>query len=277
MNPLPVYAYLACAVFTQEGAQYFPSDEKPHESSFFSNGVDFWNTSGHTTKDKKSKKPDAPPPPVHMESIWAEPTRLPDGRYGIYVPPPAVLAFLESPTKESLQGYLAWRQERAKKLSKAMALLAEHRRSLKQLDKPETTPTDPSPEAPSTLAEGASPPSSSESGNQKNPVVVFYFTHPRCSACISQNEVFREWLKDRKDIDLKIITYGQSPELWEKYGITATPTMVFGTNGRNARLVGFKTAEQLNATISSLKRPELKPNEGKSPQVKPRFEKGEKE
>ena len=61
-------------------------------------------------------------------SIWAEPTRLPDGRYGIYVPPPAVLAFLENPTEETLQGYLSWRRERAAKLSRAMALLESHRK-----------------------------------------------------------------------------------------------------------------------------------------------------
>ena len=46
------------------------------------------------------------------------------------------MAFLETPTQESLKGYLAWRKERSQKLAKAMALLNEHRRSLMNTSDP---------------------------------------------------------------------------------------------------------------------------------------------
>ena len=157
-----------------------------------------------------------------------------------------------------------------------MALLADHRRSLKEANMPTTTPADTSPDTPSTLSKTTASPVSSESGDLITPIEVLYFTHPGCSACIRQNEVLRGWLKDRKDVNLKVITYGQSQELWERHSVSATPTMIFGVNGRVSRLVGLKTEDQLDTTVSSLKSKEVMPKMGRSKSVKPRLEKGEK-
>lgn len=59
------------------------------------------------------------------ESIWAEPIRMPDGRYTIFLPPRPVLEFLEKPTQENARRYLAWQAERMEKMRKAAAILSE--------------------------------------------------------------------------------------------------------------------------------------------------------
>jgi hypothetical protein len=62
------------------------------------------------------------------ESIWAEPIRLPDGRYTTYVPPRPVLEFMENPTRENARKYLEWQTERLEKMRKAALMLGEIQR-----------------------------------------------------------------------------------------------------------------------------------------------------
>lgn len=79
------------------------------EGRFFGRrDVDFWN----------EKRPP-------RRTVWAEPVFGPDGRMSVHVPPPEVVEFLESPTRENAARYLAWQRERTDKLRKAMEMLAE--------------------------------------------------------------------------------------------------------------------------------------------------------
>jgi hypothetical protein len=64
------------------------------------------------------------------ESIWAEPIRLPDGRFSTYVPPRQVLEFLENPTRENARKYLDWQSERMEKIRKAATILSELQRGM---------------------------------------------------------------------------------------------------------------------------------------------------
>ena len=102
--------------------------EVRHKSGFYERGVDFWKIGNdRTSKPRvKSEKSGTNPGRTSQDirrSIWAEPVKMADGRYSIYLPPQAVLQFLENPTPETLEGYMAWKKERASKLKKAMRLL----------------------------------------------------------------------------------------------------------------------------------------------------------
>lgn len=77
--------------------------------------VSFWGT---------RKKPPA--------MSWAEPIVGPDGRAQVYVPPPEVREFLDSPTRENGKKYLAWQRERLERLRKAAQVLAEIRREVRE-------------------------------------------------------------------------------------------------------------------------------------------------
>ena len=110
-------------------AQERQAEDRPAEGSrrFFDREIDFWRTgalrrqrSGRAARSKGDIR----------ETIWAEPVRMPDGRYSVYVPPLPVLEFLEDPTRENLLGYLRWKRERAEKLGRALKLLQEYRRQV---------------------------------------------------------------------------------------------------------------------------------------------------
>lgn len=77
--------------------------------------VSFWGT---------RKKP----PPIS----WAEPIVGPDGRVQVFVPPPEVREFLEAPTRENGEKYLAWQRLRLERLRKAAQILAEIRSEVRE-------------------------------------------------------------------------------------------------------------------------------------------------
>lgn len=93
-------------------------DPQADRAFFTHHRVDFW-------KDGSAERKPASNP---NESIWAEPVRLPDGRFTTYLPPRPVLEFLENPTRENAAKYLEWQSERMGKMRKAASLLAEIQR-----------------------------------------------------------------------------------------------------------------------------------------------------
>jgi len=97
-------------------------DDQARPSFFDRKAVDFWRDGSAARADA------APPAPAAPESIWAEPIRLPDGRYTTYLPPRPVLEFLERPTRENARKYLDWQSARMDKMRKAAALLTEMQR-----------------------------------------------------------------------------------------------------------------------------------------------------
>ena len=97
--------------------------DAPARQGFFNQEVvDFWRDGS------PARTVTANSGAIVSESIWAEPIRLPDGRTTTYVPPRPVLAFLENPTRENAQKYLAWQSERMDKLRKAAEMLSEVKR-----------------------------------------------------------------------------------------------------------------------------------------------------
>jgi len=118
------------AIFAAASVAEAQQDTRTRAAFFAEKRVNFWHAD-------QSARP-APEQPV-TESIWAEPTRLPDGRYTTYLPPRAVLQFLENPTRETAQKYLDWQAQRMDKLKKAAAILGEvqQEKSAKAVDQPQ--------------------------------------------------------------------------------------------------------------------------------------------
>lgn len=100
--------------------------------------VDFWG------RPRPAKRASA--------DLWTEPTIGSDGTVRTYVPPREVVEFLESPTRENAERYLARQRERMEKLGRAMAALAD---------------LQPRPEG----------------------SFLYYFTRPGCPYCVEQDRV----------------------------------------------------------------------------------------
>lgn len=101
-------------------------DQASKKGFFTEKRVDFWHSGDADQKGATDPS----------ESIWAEPMRLPDGRYTTYLPPRQVLAFLENPTRENALKYLEWQTQRMEKMQKAAAMLAEVSRGKPPTDEP---------------------------------------------------------------------------------------------------------------------------------------------
>jgi len=109
------------------------------DSRFFGErSVDFWGTRKQGSRPK--------------ESLWTEPILGPDGRWQVYTPPREVVDFLESPSRQSGERYLAWQRERMSRLRRAVEVLKEI----------QTTPQG---------------------------TVLYYFSKPGCPYCVEQDRV----------------------------------------------------------------------------------------
>ena len=97
-------------------------ENKSRQGFFNEKRVDFWRDGSADRKTANETDGGV------TESIWAEPIRMPDGRYTTYLPPRPVLAFLDNPTQENARKYLEWQSQRMDKIGKASAILAEVQR-----------------------------------------------------------------------------------------------------------------------------------------------------
>lgn len=190
--------------------------DTPRQGFFPQKRVDFWRAGG----------PEHPPPtPGVSESVWAEPIRLPDGRFTTYVPPRQVLEFLENPTRENARKYLEWQSERMERIRKAAAVLSEVQR--------EKSSKETSREAPAGT-----------------PLTITYFKKAGCPACARQDAVLSDLKEKHPHLTIKPLEPGQEPELWQRLGVTAVPALLVNVEGRPPVLLrGFSDAAKILTSI----------------------------
>lgn len=217
-----------------------PADAAAPVGGFFrGGGVDFW---GEPKAAEKKHDPGAT-----RESIWAEPIRLPDGRTTIYVPPPAVLGFLEAPTRETARAYLAWQEERARKLKAAMELL----RDLKEERAKEARPA----EGPKAEASPGSPPppDAPPPAPATSPDAILYFKKPGCPWCARQDGVLADLVRTRPALKVRVVGPDEAPELWKEHEVTVVPTVVVTRpKGPRVKLEGFQPGPELLRKIDEV-------------------------
>ena len=184
--------------------------------------VDYWGERKQTPMVKKSRSsPDV--------TVWAEPIRMPDGRFAVYVPPPQVLRFLDDPTPETARGYLEWQKERITKLHRAMEVLEATGTEDKAKDgtgPPVANAGESSNGSPSVKA------TSSESKLKAPLTEITYFRRDGCVFCDRQDPILEAVRSKRPDVAFRRVMPGKSLELWAKYAISVTPTLVIGPVGK---------------------------------------------
>lgn len=195
-----------------------PREPEPRPGFFGDRGVNFWR------EGSLSRAAGAKGGAVSAESIWAEPVRLPDGRYATYVPPRAVLEFLENPTREGARKYLEWQAERLERMRKAAALLAELQRG-----------------------------NVSETPRADLPVAITYFRKPGCPACARQDVVLSGLRERLPLLAVRPVEPGEEPELWRRLGITSVPALLVSVPGRRPVLLrGLAGADRILSAIEGV-------------------------
>lgn len=122
-------------------------------------------------------------------------------------PPPApVRELLERPSAESARRYLEWQRRRLEQLALAIRAVEEA-------------------QAGAAKAEPANP-------------GILYFTREGCAFCVEQD-------KRLEGLDVKRIRPGESPELWARHRVDATPTLVV----RGKVLRGLQSREQIDQAL----------------------------
>ncbi len=166
-----------------------------------------------------------PPSDRTEESIWAEPIRTPDGRVSVYVPPKPVLAFLEKPSREMGEKYLAWQEERMRKLKAAIEVLKKI-------------------QAERGAAAGRSPEGE-----------VLYFKREGCPWCREEDKVLAQLTKDHPRVKVRPVSPTEAPELWKEYGVTVVPTLVVKSpQGKAVVLRGFTPSARILTAFQEVPR-----------------------
>lgn len=270
MGPLLVHLHALCLLLqaaqaSGERASENRAEDRGAETRFFQMTIDFWKTG--PKKDARPTKTETAFPPSR-ETIWAEPIRQPDGRYSVYLPPKAVLDFLEDPTPENLKAYLDWKRARAEKLQRAMELLEKYRAEEAAL-KSKGNPSDDSSDAPTSVGiVGIPSPVPGPSVDSRKvlasvplpgpkAIQITYFHSKGCPHCTKQDRVLAEWLAEHPDVTVRVLELGESPELWLKHRVRGTPSLLLsdGSNERGVLLEGLSAAARLDQALSSLRRP----------------------
>lgn len=195
----------------------------PQAAAFFRVGrVSFWGD----LKQSKRDRLEAEAAPV--ESLWAEPIRLPDGRVSVYVPPAPVLRFVESPSRETGEKYLAWQEERMRRIKAAIEVL----RAIQ-----------------SERQKGVEAPPAAQD------VDVLYFKKDGCPWCREEDKVLAALTKEHPGIKVRTATQAEAPELWKEYGVGAVPMLVVRTPSGNATVFrGFTPAPNILEALQEASR-----------------------
>ena len=209
--------------------------------------LDFWGDKKQRAETAATRKES--PSGLQQESLWAEPIRQPNGQISVYVPPKAVLEFLQNPTRESGKAYLAWQAERMKQLKASIEILRELKIESEggpAVPNQEAGPIGPLPlNGPAPIA-AASPTAVRE---------ILYFKRTGCPYCAKQDTVFQTLKKTHPHVAVRTLMPEDEPELWKAYGVKVVPSMVLrGPNQKRVMLRGFMTAKDLVRVIEEVNR-----------------------
>ncbi len=215
-------------------------EEKPAavpRGFFKASEVDFWGEKAGQAKKKAAEEK------TSQESIWAEPIKLPDGRTQVYLPPEAVLQFLESPSKETAKEYVAWQEERMKRLKAAMEFLKQL-----QDERTASAPAATVLQAPREIPPAAPPAAPGE---------ILYFKRAGCPWCAKEDGVLASLLQANPQLRIRTLPLEENQELAREAGVTVVPTLILRSKaGKALALRGFMTQDQIETALQELDRVE---------------------
>ena len=154
---------------------------------------------------------------------WTVAIRMPDGRIASQALPAPLVAVLEDPSPEKVRAYFEWRLRRAVKILRAAEAIRAWRRGPGREAAPER-------------------------------LTLTYFHRKGCPPCRAQSAILDAWLRDRPEVELRVLEFGERPEVWRAHGVRGTPSLLVedAATGRSILLEGLSTRDRLERAILEL-------------------------
>jgi hypothetical protein len=255
-----------------------PDVPPPPARRFFDRPIDYWQQGLGFPDDKNEKKPapktagpgQPPLPSKPTPSDWGQVVKQPDGSVAFYELPRPLVDVLEDPSPEKIQAYLDWKLTRAQKILRAAQAMKEfkgsHAGALEDFPLPLESPGG-LPKKARGASEPAAPAQDAPGPERpRTPFSVTYFHRSGCPHCDSQDVILRRWLADKPEGKLALVDFGDQPELWQKYRVRGTPSLVIEAKGgsRPVFLEGLSQESELAQALreSSLPAPKKNPEGG---------------
>jgi hypothetical protein len=241
---------------------------------FFDRPIDYWQLGLAFPEEKKPApknvglgQPVLPEKPA--PSDWGQVIKQPDGSFAFHELPRALVDVLEDPSPQKIQAYLEWKLTRAQKILRAAQAMKEYRSSqpgaAEEASLPRADDGEPK-RAPGADESPAAPRAVPAQEGSRPSFTVTYFHRSGCPHCDSQDLVLKRWLADKPEGKLVVIDFGVQPELWQKYRVRGTPSMVIEakSTGRPVFLEGLSQDVELTQALreSSLPLPKKNPEGG---------------
>jgi hypothetical protein len=233
-------AALPCRLEAQERAAGEAKDCPPPVRRFFDRPIDYWQHGILYEEDKKPASggpgPTTPPvgAPKSVPSDWGQLVKQPDGTMAYHELPRPLIDVLEDPTPEKIRAYFEWKLSRTQKILRAAEAMKEYKASLGEAPGPvAAAPSAAQPEMiPTQRAQVPKSPSPTPAAPlRKVPFTVTYFHRSGCPHCDTQDAILARWLKEKPEAKLDVVDFGEKPELWQRFQVRGTPSLVIQANG----------------------------------------------
>lgn len=251
--------------------QILPGTKEPAPPPrFFDRPVDYWQsglsyeTDGR--KGQEAKPGQAKPPGGAGRSEWTQVVRQQDGSYAYHDLPRPLVDVLEDPSPDKIRAYFEWKLARTQKILRAAEAMKEYRRV--QMPKQAMGGEPGQGSAEERGAEGAArelpraaptlAPAASGPGASSEAFTVTYFHRAGCRHCDTQDGVLAGWLKDKPQGKLEIVEFGDKPELWRRFGVRGSPSLVIdsGASRKPVFLEGLSREPVLEEALRRSREPQ---------------------
>lgn len=237
----------------------------------FEGPIDFWRK-GLTYEAEGEEKAKAPGESLEVSrrfekslgqhDDWGQFVRLPNGELARFELPRPLVRVLEDPSDVNIKAYLDWKQARTGKILRAAERMKKYQEENRKGEVPPAEAALPSREEkakPQAAGETMSaPPSPPQAGpSRASPIgdtTITYFRRPGCRWCDREDGVLAEWLKAHPGVALEVVEPGSRPELWTRYGVRGTPTLLLKETktGMMRILEGFTAAPALDQALGEV-------------------------
>lgn len=257
---------LAGPLGAQEQASIQAKESPPPIRRFFERPIDYWQHGlSYEDEKKPATSPTAKPStlPKQNPSDWGQLVKQSDGTMAYHELPRQLIEVLEDPSPEKIRAYFEWKLARTQKILRAAEAMKEYKAS--QSGGPAPAPMSAAalpvaavPADPGTPRKVSSPTQVASPG--KVPFTVTYFHRGGCPHCDTQDAILGRWLKDKPEAKLIVLDFGEKPELWQRFRVRGTPSLVLEAGGSDnpVFLEGVSQESELGQALLESSKPPVK-------------------
>lgn len=275
--PAPALALFLSAVAggpanlpAQESSGTGPKEPPPPVRRFFDHPIDYWQR-GLAFEEEKKAAPEKDPRPGATPAVrkpppseWGQIVKQADGTSAYQELPRPLVEVLEDPSPEKIRAYFEWKLTRTQKILRAAQAMKEYRGELGLATDPQSARA---PEVGEKPKPGGTPPPPPAPPPQpgparetpRTPFTLTYFHRAGCSHCDTQDLILASWLKARPEGKLVLVDFGEKPELWQRYRVRGTPSLVLESegSGRPVFLEGVTPERELEKALEECRVPPI--------------------